>query len=104
MREKIKEAVLKIAEEMELGISKIILFGSRARNEATKWSDWDILVVVKGEISREKKWEFARRIRKECARELIDVEPFIKSEKELEHCADIPGHIVKTALKEGVVL
>jgi len=32
------------------------------------------------------------------------VEPFIKGEKELEHCADIPGHIVKTALKEGVVL
>jgi uncharacterized protein len=43
---KVKECVLKIDPSAE-----VFLFGSRARNDFTKFSDWDFLVLVDGEVT-----------------------------------------------------
>lgn len=42
---RIKSTILAIEPEAE-----IYLFGSRARGEATEESDWDVLVLLKGEV------------------------------------------------------
>jgi predicted nucleotidyltransferase len=42
---KVKETVLKLEPSAE-----VILFGSRARNDFSQFSDWDFLVLVDGEI------------------------------------------------------
>ncbi len=42
---KVKETVLKIEP-----LAAIILFGSRARNDFTRFSDWDFLVLVDGKV------------------------------------------------------
>ena len=44
----IKETVMNIAKEYEVGIDKVILFGSRARGDYREDSDWGILVVTNG--------------------------------------------------------
>lgn len=31
--------------------ARVILYGSRARGEARRWSDWDLLVVVDGDVT-----------------------------------------------------
>jgi uncharacterized protein len=43
---KVKECVLSIEPAAE-----VFLFGSRARNDFTKFSDWDFLVLVNGEVT-----------------------------------------------------
>jgi len=43
---KVKECVLKIEP-----FAEVFLFGSRARNDFTEFSDWDFLVLVDGEVT-----------------------------------------------------
>jgi len=45
MDEKLKEIIKRIVEEVDP--DKIILFGSRAKGNSTKWSDYDICVLKK---------------------------------------------------------
>lgn len=42
---RVKETVLKIEPSAD-----VFLFGSRARNDFTRFSDWDFLVLVDGEV------------------------------------------------------
>lgn len=50
---KIKDAVLKIEPE-----SEVILFGSRARGDERKDSDWDILILVPGKADLKTEQQF----------------------------------------------
>jgi len=60
----IKKIILEILYSMKISIKDIILFGSRARGDYKKNSDWDILIIVKNKISIYKKREIAQNIRK----------------------------------------
>ncbi len=51
----IKQVILEEAGKLGVEVEKIILFGSRARGEARPDSDYDILVVVKGELDWRKR-------------------------------------------------
>jgi predicted nucleotidyltransferase len=53
MRESIEQKVKSIVLEIEPK-ADIFLFGSRARNDFTQFSDWDFLVLVDGEINTER--------------------------------------------------
>lgn len=55
--ERIKEYVRQIEPD-----SEITLFGSRARNESKEDSDWDILILVPGEVSLKKEQEFRHKL------------------------------------------
>jgi predicted nucleotidyltransferase len=44
VRERI-ERFIAAAEELGISITKVILFGSRARGEADEWSDIDVMVI-----------------------------------------------------------
>ena len=43
----IKEQIMKSLDEMDVSIESMILFGSRARGDAHKDSDYDVLLLVK---------------------------------------------------------
>ena len=57
MDEQLEEIIKRIKEEANP--DKIILFGSRAKGENKKWSDYDVCILKKGIIDRRK---FAKRI------------------------------------------
>ncbi len=57
MDRNLKEIIKRIVEEVDP--DKIILFGSRAKGESKKWSDYDICVLKKG---IENKRNFSKRI------------------------------------------
>ena len=102
IEEKIKEKVHEIFREANVGVNRIILFGSRARGDWERGSDWDILIVVDKELTRNEKMELSHLIRKELAEEYIACDVIIKSEKEIEYYKDFFGTVTYEALKEGI--
>lgn len=95
----IKETVNKILPD-----SKILLFGSRARNNNDFDSDYDILIISKTALDIPIKRAFKSLIRKVLARKKIPVDVLIHSEDEVEYKKEINGHILKQVFNEGVFL
>lgn len=100
----IKEIVIRICEEMGLPTEKIIMFGSRARGDFTANSDWDFLIVLRKNVSREEKRELAHRIRRELAEHHIPCDVIVKSQTEVEERKRVIGSVIRSAIREGVVL
>lgn len=83
---------------------KVILFGSRARKENNKNSDYDVLVVIDKVLTPEEKMPYRTQIRKSLLSYGILSDILIQSEQEIDKKIHLTGHIVKTILAEGVVL
>jgi predicted nucleotidyltransferase len=104
MKEKIKKIINKVLEERGIKVERIILFGSRARGEYEALSDYDIFVVIKGNIDKLEK----RKLKKEIYRSLHLVFPFypfdiiVKTKKEFEAEKDIVNTLSNEVLSEGI--
>lgn len=62
---KLKEAILKSIKEAVLQIepeAKVILFGSRARDDARDESDWDVLIVTPHEADLKEEQRFRHKL------------------------------------------
>jgi len=92
---KIKETIKNIFPEC-----RIILFGSKARGDFDNQSDYDILVIVKQDLSIKEKRYYAGFIQKKLASIPLDV--IVQTEM------DVPKHlkriesVVKEAIETGV--
>ena len=84
--------------------SKILLFGSRAKNTWSNDSDYDFLVITPNPINVRTKRSLKSIIRKELAKLKIPADILIQSEEEIRDKQELNGHIIKQVLKEGVVL
>jgi len=99
----IKQVILEEAEKLGVKIEKIILFGSRARGEAKPDSDYDILVVVKGELD----WRTRRRLSLNIRRRLYPLlqtstDLIIEGEERFRERAPLLGSLEEVAEKEGI--
>ena len=105
MDNRVETAKKVITEELErAGIKpvRILLFGSRAREDAEEDSDFDFLVVVDREIDREKKWEIILNIKRRLTKLKIPNDLIINSEKQVQETQNNVGYITYYALKEGL--
>ncbi len=100
----IKEKVTHILKNEGIKLNRIILFGSRARGDWDKYSDWDILVIIENQIDKKHKMSIAHQIRKALAEDYIPCDVIIKSEKELDYYKNFYGTVTYEALKEGIEL
>ncbi|MEO8150117.1 MAG: nucleotidyltransferase domain-containing protein [Bacteroidia bacterium] len=82
--------------------AKVLLFGSHARNEAVKGSDYDIMVIVPEDYDGYKRLDIMKIIRKELAKDLIDVDVIADTLSNFNSRKEWPGHIYKTIAREGV--
>ena len=104
MKEKIKNIINQVLEEKGIKVEKIILFGSRARGEYEALSDYDIFVVIKGDIDNLEK----RKLRKEIYRSLHLAFPFypfdiiVKTKEEFEAEKEIVNTLSNEVLSEGI--
>ncbi len=88
----------------EFGAEDVILFGSRAKQSADKFSDYDILAIFTSQLSGKEKINIASRIRKRLAENFIDVDILVRNKKDVE-CERLQlGSVIKNAMKEGVAL
>ncbi len=77
---------------------RIILFGSRARNEGGRESDVDLLVVVSEGTHRR---ETAHMLYRGLRGLPVPVDVLVVTERDLERHKDNPGLIYRTILREG---
>lgn len=100
------EITKKILKDVCHGINyqKIILFGSRARNEASDKSDYDIMIILNDPISIKEKIRLSTRLRWALAKKSIDADIVIKSVSEMESDKGKVGSLVRNVLRDGVIL
>jgi len=101
---KIKEVILNVAKEMNIEIDKIILFGSRARGDYREDSDYDILIVTKEKLDRERLINFFGKIKMRLAKFRIPNDIIIKSLNEIENEKELKYSITSIAIEEGYTI
>ncbi|MCG2726047.1 MAG: nucleotidyltransferase domain-containing protein [Elusimicrobia bacterium] len=89
------------SEKMGINVVSIILFGSRAKNQALKESDWDFLVIVDKTLNFQEMKALIANI-KWCLAELkIPNDIIIRSKKKFEYYKNMIGNVSFYANKEG---
>ena len=84
--------------------ARVLLFGSHARGEAGSDSDYDVLVVTEESVDIRDKFALRTRIRKLLLERGIRCDVLIQSQQEIQTKKELPGHVVRSALREGVPL
>jgi len=84
----------------EINPEKIILFGSRARGEAGKDSDVDLLIVYDGELSKR---EVKLKIHRLFSQRDFSMDIFVLNSGEFERQKNIVSTVGRVAAREGVV-
>jgi len=85
--------------------AKIVLFGSHARGDSGPDSDYDLLLITKNKFSDKEKSDFRSSISRTLVRALNSpVDVLLNSEEEINVKKNLPGHVVRWAIKEGVEL
>lgn len=102
--EEIKDEILKSFKEMNVSVKRIILFGSRARGDHSKFSDYDFLIITKETLTIKEKMKMAGNIRAVLARLYIAADIIINSEEEVEIKKNKIGYVTRYAIKEGVTI
>jgi len=79
----------------------IVLFGSRARGDASPQSDLDLLIIQESELPRYRR---AVKIRKALNGVVSDKDLIVFTPSEVEEWRTAPTSLVATALREGRIL
>lgn len=82
--------------------ARVILFGSRARDEARPDSDLDLLVIEPGEVTKRR--AESARLRRELRGLEVALDVVVVSASHVEEWGKVPGTMVNEALREGRVL
>jgi len=85
--------------------ARVVLFGSRARGDNDHHSDYDLLVVTPTTFTNREKIAWSSRLDRaivEAIRAPVDV--LLNSEEELLEKQELPGNIIRSALREGIAL
>lgn len=101
--DKIVELIKKTAHEL-LPDAEVLLFGSRARNEDSSDSDYDILLITNSNLSPKEKLPIRTEIRKSLLLLGIRSDILIQSKSEVDKKKKLPGHIVRKILREAIML
>ena len=95
----IKEKIRKAGEELfKLGVVKIVLFGSFAKEKATAGSDVDLLILVRDQESKNKFHEIMEIINIEIA------EAHLYTQSEFEKLKSSGSWLAKEIEKNGITL
>jgi uncharacterized protein len=85
--------------------SRVLLFGSRARGEEDRFSDYDLLVITSHTFSPKEKIYWSTRIDRAIIDAIrIPIDLLLSSEEEVRQQQELPGHIIRTAIREGIAL
>ena len=95
---------IKVIAHQYLPDTQVLLFGSRARNDYRIDSDYDILLIINQTLEPKEKIPIISKIRKSLLQYDIRTDVIIQSRGEIEKNKNLPGHIVRSILKEAITL
>jgi len=104
IRNKIKAIVTEECNLRDFNVLKFILFGSRARQDNNKESDWDFIVVLDKPVSWKDKMKLWLTINRRLAIIKADADIIFKSASEYEKDKKDLGKTTYYANKEGVLI
>jgi predicted nucleotidyltransferase len=84
--------------------AQVMLFGSRARNEESPDSDYDILIITEASISSEKMISLRTKIRRDLLKKGYRTDVLLQTKSDVERKRRLPGHIIRNILKEAIIL
>jgi len=85
--------------------SRIVLFGSRARGDGDRHSDYDLLVITPETFTGQEKIRWSSRLDRAIVKAIkAPIDLLLHSEEEISEKKELPGHIIQTALREGISL
>jgi len=96
--------IIKQTSREYLPDAQVLLFGSRARKNASSDSDYDILLITNAELLPKDKLPIRTKIRKSLLAIGIRSDILIQSKSEVEIKKNLPGHIVRKILREAILL
>ncbi|NNM95635.1 MAG: nucleotidyltransferase domain-containing protein [Bacteroidia bacterium] len=100
IQEKIKLTVHSLLPD-----ARVLLFGSMARGNANEDSDYDVLVIVNTPLALKEKHNLRGKLNKLLVYALdAPVDVFLNSEEEVKKKCLIFGHIIESAVAEGIEL
>ena len=102
MNDSVKKMILKAIEEYDY--SAIILFGSRARENYSENSDYDLLLIIEEMLSTQEMRKIQVDIRKKLALQGIDADVLVRTKNIVEEYRDKKGNVIYNAIREGVQL
>lgn len=85
--------------------ARVLLFGSMARGDNNKDSDYDVLVIIPTTLPVREKLSWRSKIHNALVYTLdTPIDVLLNSEEEVRRKKAIFGHIIETAIEEGVEL
>ena len=85
--------------------SRILLFGSQVNDKANNDSDYDLLIITPNLFTQKEKLSWSSSLHKAIVKSIrAPVDLLIYSEAEIFEKQKLPGHIVRSAMREGIVL
>jgi predicted nucleotidyltransferase len=85
--------------------SRVLLFGSRARGDNDRFSDYDLLVITQQSFSPKEKIKLSTLLDNAIVNAIkAPIDILLNSEEEVLEKQELPGHVVRTALREGILL
>ena len=97
-----KEIITEEIQKSGLKVEKIYLFGSRARGDFNKDSDWDFFVVVDKDIDFTQKRKIILNIRRRLSEKKIPSDIIIQSQQIIKQRKDNTGYLTYYVLREGI--
>lgn len=85
--------------------SRILLFGSHARGDQNIHSDYDLLIITPKTFPPDEKIYWSSRLDRAIVEAIqAPVDILLNSEEEVRQKQELPGHIIRSVIREGVTL
>lgn len=85
--------------------SRVVLFGSRARGQSHRHSDYDLLIITPKTFTPQEKINWSSKLDRAIVGAIhAPVDILLNSEEEVRQKQELPGHIIRSAVKEGLAL
>jgi predicted nucleotidyltransferase len=85
--------------------SRLFLFGSRARGDYQRGSDYDLLIITPNHYTDNEKMDWLTLVAKSLIASIkAPFDVFMNDENEVIENQLLPGHIIRSALKEGIAI
>jgi len=99
-----KKTITEEIEKAGFKVKVIILFGSRAKGNEKKDSDWDFYVFINKDIEFKTKRKLVGNITMKLIEKNIPADVLIQSEKVIKERENDPGYLTYYVLKEGIII
>ena len=85
--------------------ARIVLFGSHARGDQDRHSDYDLLIITPETFTPQENINWSTRLDRAIVEAIkAPVDLLLNSDDEIRQKQALPGHIIRSAIREGITL